>query len=373
MKILGIDTILHDACIAIMDDSRVLSNEKSHTSMLLANQSLLTLTAIHVREIGATLRDALKKANIPMRDISLIAANNSGSLLSNVLIGLIVANTLSAAVDVPIIDVSHQEGHIFSNWIERNPADFSFPILVFSASGGHSLTALLHKDDFKFNVISESRGIKRGTKKIIEFAGVGFLFSKIALWLKLDKYRDDIGSDGNFIARLAKKGDAKRFIFAPKKEKECFCLESNFNGLMTYIYRLIRKEKIWHRVLSDKFIFDVAAGFENSLAEIITDCLCDLGRRYKAKEIHLVGGISANEVITSRLIMKTSMAGITGRYPKAKSYCTDNAAMIASAGYHKFIKDTKRYAKNRYLDIKSDLVLERMAIEQFTKAGKRLG
>jgi N6-L-threonylcarbamoyladenine synthase len=373
MKILGIDTILHDACIAVMDDNWVLSNEKSHTSMSLANQSLLTLTAIHVKEIGATLREALKKANISMNDISLIAANNSGSLLSNVLIGLIVANTLSATVDAPIIDVSHQEGHIFSNWIERNPADFNFPILVFSASGGHSLTTLLHKDDFKFNVISESRGIKGGIKNITEFAGVGFLFSKIVSWLRLNKYRDDICSDGDFISRLAKKGNPKRFIFTPKKEKKYFYLEPNLNGLMVYMYRLIRKEKTWHRVLSDKFSFDVAASFENALAEIITDYLCYLGREHKVKEIHLAGGISANEVIRSKFIMKTSTAGLTGRYPKMKLYCTDNAAMIANAGYYKFIQAPEGYAKNRYLDIKSDLVLERMAIEQFIKAGKRLG
>ena len=371
MKTLGVDTILHDACVAVMEDNRVLSNKRSSTSMMLANQELLTLTAAHVRELGAMLKISLKESNISISDISLIAANNAGSLLSNVMIGLLAANTLSAVGDVPIIDVSHQEGHIFSNWIERNPEEFKFPILVFSASGGHNLVALLNKGDFTPNIIFESKGIKNGSASITEFAGVGFLFSKIVLWLGLNKYRDDMCSDGSLIEQLAKRGDAKRFVFTSAKDR--FCLESNLKNMMKNIRSAIRKEKRWFRAPLDKFTFDVVASFENSLADIITDYLCYLGKKYKVKEIHLVGGISANEVIRNRLIVKTSTLGITGRYPKMKSYCTDNAAMIANAGYYKFIQAPKRYMNNRYLDIKSDLVLERVAIEQFIKSGKRLG
>ena len=94
MKVLGIDTILHDACAAVIEDGhRVLSNQVKHTVM--SSDFLLDLPILHLKELGSLIKNALKKAECQMKDISLIAVNNFGSLFSNVIIGVSTANILA--------------------------------------------------------------------------------------------------------------------------------------------------------------------------------------------------------------------------------------------------------------------------------------
>lgn len=373
MKVLGIDTIFHDICAAVMEDNKVLSNEKRSTSMSAVSQSLLDMVMLHIQEIGETLRETLQKADVRMEDISLIAVNNEGSFLSNALIGLVTANVLSSLEDIPIIDISHQEGHIFSNWIERNPAEFTFPILVFSASGGHSLIALVSRDDFRYDALVETKGIKGCSKSAAEFTGLGFLFSKVVIELGLGGAKERVYGDGNFIAQLATKGDANRFDFFLNQKKGDFMVSMDFKELLERVRRMIKKEKRWKKGLPDELVFDIAASFQEALAEGVSAKLLLMAEKYKAKEIHLTGGVSANEAIRTKLAEKAKRAGMISRFPKEKSYCTDNAAMIANVGYYKFIKNPEKYIKQRHLPIKSDLVLERLAIDQFIKQNKKLG
>ena len=367
MKVLGIDSILHNICAAVTEDNNVLSNEIRSIPMSLANQSLLSLTKFHIEEVGEVIDKALEKASVRIDDISLIAVNNLGSLLSNVLIGLAAANTLSAVKNIPIVSATHQEGHIFSNWIERNPADFSFPILVFSASGGHSLTVLISENSLEFHTISDSSGIKRSSKPLTEFVGIGFLFSQIVLILGLSEAKDERISDGEFIEQLAKTGSADEVILISRKWEDRYFLELNLNRLMKSIYGIVKREKRWGRRLSEKFIVNIVASFQKSLAEIIANYLYWLAQKHKAKEIHLAGGISANDVIRNEITARAEKKSIIARYPVKKSYCTDNAVMIAALGYYKFMREPERYTKQRHLGIVSDLVLERVAVDQFIK------
>ncbi len=373
MKVLGIDTIFHDICAAVMEDNKVLSNEKRSTPMFAVSQSLLDIVMLHIQEIGETLRETLQKADVRMEDISLIAVNNEGSFLSSALIGLVTANVLSSLEDIPIIDISHQEGHIFSNWIERNPAEFIFPILVFSASGGHSLIALVSRDDFRYDTLIETKGIiKEISKSAAEFTGLGFLFSKVVIELGLVGAKERAYGDGNFISQLAAKGHANRFDFFLNQKKDNFMTSMDFKELLEKVRRMIKKEKRWKKGLPDELVFDIAASFQEALAEGVSAKLLLMAEKYKAKEIHLTGGVSANEAIRTKLAEKAKRAGMISRFPKEKSYCTDNAAMIANVGYYKFIKDPEKYIKQRHLPIKSDLVLERLAIDQFIKQNKKL-
>ncbi len=367
MKVLGIDTILHDVCIAVLENDRVLSNEIKHKSIPLVKDSLLTLTIDHTKEIGQVLEKALKKAGVSINDISLIAVNNSGSLLSNVMIGLITANTLSQIGDIPLIGVNHQEAHVFSNWIERKQDQFNFPILVFSASGGHSLTALIAKDNFNFKILSEIKGIKQDSKTGPSFIGLGSLFSEIVCHLGLKNAKERIKGDGQFISDLAKKGNNQKFNFhfQNRVRKQ----DIGFIDLKNKVLEVIKQR---NGKLSSKFIFDLAASFENSLAEIIVDYLCFLAKKHKTKEIHLVGGVSANRVIRKKLIQKTKPLNLVGRYPKKKKYCTDNAVMTANLGYLRFKRDPEKYLKQRYLGVKSDLVLENLAVGQFLKQNRKI-
>jgi len=370
MVILGIDTILHDICVAVMEGNRVLVQIKKSKSISLARGSLLDLTSSHIKEIGGVIKRALEKAEISLDDISLICANNSGSLLSNALIGVVAANVISNVRYIPIIDVEHQEAHIFSNWIDRDEKEFKYPILVFSASGGHSLIGLIQKNNFKFKKITESRGIKDNSKTQPIFVGIGTLFSDVIYWLELGNSKKRKMGDGNFISYLAKKGDPNRFktkLIQRKKEIDLGCREIREN-----VQEIIISERKKRKALSPKFISDLAAGFEDSLAENIIDNLCRLSEKYRAEEIHLAGGVSANRTLREKLTEKVKMLNILGRYPKEKSYCVDNAVMTANLGYLKFKRNPNKYLKQRNLGIKSDLVLENVAVSQFLGQNKEL-
>jgi len=350
MKVLGIDTILHDVCVAVMEDGKILSNQIKHRIFPLAKSQLLNLTTAHIKDIGEVLEVALKDSKTSLEEISLIAVNNSGSFLSSVMIGLVTANIISKTYDIPIVDVDHQEGHIFSNWIERNPAEFRFPILVFSASGGHSLTALISKNNFKFERISEVKGIEKHSKSSPNFLGIGAFFSDLVCHLGLKDSKERVMGDGLFISKLAKKGKCDRFELA-----------------------LVKKERKEKGFLSKSFIADMAASFENAVAEVIVNYLCSMAKKFDVREIHLVGGLAANTVLRKKFKEKTKLLKIIGRYPLKKSYCTDNAVMIANLGYLKFRRSPKKYLKKRYLNVKSDLVLENLATRQFLELNRKLG
>lgn len=374
MRILGVDTIFHDVCAAIMDNSAVLSNERRTIAMPLVSQSLLHMTELHVVQIGEVICEAMKQAHTRLEDLSLISANNSGSLLSNVLIGLVSANILSCLGDIPIIGVTHQEAHIFSNWIERNSEDFTFPVLVFSASGGHSLMALISEKEFPlYDILVETSGIAGNTKSGPEFVGLGFLFSKVVIELGLSDAKERLNGDGNFISQLANKGNAKRFDFFQISQKKFRGMPVELKELLKDVCRVIKKAKRWRRSLSDEFIFDIASSFQKAVSEIISEKLLLEADKHKAKEIHLVGGVSANEAIRNMLAEKARIKGLITRFPKAKSYCTDNAAMIANVGYLKFKQSPQKYSNQRHLNIKSDLILEKIAVDQFLKQNKKLG
>jgi len=372
MKVLGIDTILHDVCLSVIEDNKILANEIKRKTIPLVKNSLLDLTIAHIEEIGELLEETFKKSGISIKDISLIAVNNSGSLLSNVLVGLITANTLSKINDIPLIDVSHQEGHIFSNWIERDPTEFNFPIIVFSASGGHSLIALITKGDFKFKTIQEVKGIKEKTWPGPSFVGLGALFSDIICHLGLKKSKDRVKGDGYLLSKLARKGNPNQFNFFSEKEKDVYQIDLNYIEARKKVLQLIEQERKSRKNFSPKFIFDLAASFENSLADMVINNLSYLAREYKAKEMHLVGGISANRIFRKKLREKTKSLSVLGRYPRKKVYCLDNAVMIANLGYYKFKQNPEKYLHQRSLNIKSDLILENLAVNQFLNQGRKL-
>ncbi|GAF69429.1 unnamed protein product, partial [marine sediment metagenome] len=139
MMTLGIDTILNTISVSIIKDNKVLVNKVIHRRVGEYKNSLLKLSVTHAQEIGKIISSALKEARLSIKDIILFAVNNEGSLFSNVIIGAVAANILSQIYNKPVIAVKHDEAHIFSNWIERNKTNFNFPIVVFSASGAHTL------------------------------------------------------------------------------------------------------------------------------------------------------------------------------------------------------------------------------------------
>jgi len=366
MKILGIDTILHDACVAVVEDGhKVLSNEIKHTVM--SSDFLLNLSILHLEELSPLIKSALKKAECRMEDISLIAVNNFGSLFSNVIIGVSASNILACLYDIPLVDVHHQEGHFFSNWIERSQKEFQFPIIVLSSSGGHSSIILILNNHLKFKELLRIEGMEEKRKNKPNFRGIGALYGFVANSLGLGGPIDS----GVLVSKTAKKGNSNRFDFSNCRH---FSKIPNldFTRFEKNIAEVIAKEKRKSKVLSSRFISDLAASFEKAISQMIIDDLINLAKKCRAKEIHLVGGISANSNLRNKLYQIAKLNGFITRWPKKKEYSTDNAAMIASLGYWKYQLNPKKYFNQRSVSIKSNLKLESIAVNQFLEKNKEL-
>jgi len=366
MKVLGIDTILHDACAAVIENGhKVLSNEVKHTIM--SSDCLLDMPILHLKELGLLIKNALKKANCQMKGISLIAVNNFGSLFSNVAIGVSAANVLSRLYDIPLVDVHHQEGHFFSNWLERDQKEFQFPIIVLSSSGGHSSIVLILNHHLKFKEIWRIEGMKEKKKNKPNFRGIGALYGFVANNLGLGGPIDS----GSLISKTAKKGNPDCFNFSNCRQSSKIP-NLDFTKLEKSIAKVITKEKRKSKVLSSRFIADLAASFEKTISQIIIDNLVNLAKKYKVKEIHLVGGISANNNLRNKLCQQAKLDGFITRWPKKKEYSTDNAAMIANLGYWKYQLNPKNYLNQRSVSIRSNLKLENIAVSQFLEKNKEL-
>lgn len=360
MRVLGIDTILHDACAAVVEDGRfVLSNVGEHTVM--ESDKLYRLIDLHLNQIGPVVKNALQKAGCRPEDISLIAVNNFGSLFSNVLIGVVVAQALARIFNKPLITVHHQEAHLFSCWLERDPKDFRFPIVVFSSSGGHSAICLIKNNKLEFKTLLEIKGMEERKKGLPYFRGLGAVYGLVANALGL---AGSISS-APLLSRAARTGDSSRFNLIFRRPAKNNILDFSFIEKEARLF--LKEQKKGKGKLSRKFIADFAAGFENAVSEIVLNDLVKIAKKNKAKEIHLVGGISANRIFRRKLPVFASKIGAVGRFPVKPEYSTDNAAMIASLGYYKYKLLFSREEKqllNRGVKIDSNLKLEEMAINQ---------
>jgi len=362
MKILGIDTILHDACAAVVENgNKVLANVRKHT--LMASDNLINLTLLHSKQLPLIINSALKEAGVDFKKISLIAVNNFGSFFSNVMVGINAGNLLSQIYDIPIVGIHHQEAHFFSNWLERDFKEFSFPILVLSSSGGHSSLVLIEDKNFNFLEISRIEGMEEKSKTKPNFRGIGAVYAFLINNLKLGGRIES----GLLVSKFARGGNPSRFDFSRPDSAKIFDL--NFRWLERKIMKAIFGERRKNGGLSKRFISDICASFENSITSIIVNDLLKLVQKFRAKEIHLVGGISANDFLRNKLVKEAKTQKILARCPRKKEYCTDNAAMIASLGYYKFKQSPKNYLKQRNVEIESNLKLEKMAIEQKIKRG----
>ncbi len=165
MKILGIDTTFFSTCAAVVENGkRVLSSVVFKYKNLFPDK-LFNLYPFHLEKIGLALKIALKKADVKPEELSLITVSNSGNFFFALTVGVVGANIVSKIYNIPVIGIDHREAHFFSNWLERDPKEFHYPILVLSASGAHSSTVLI-ESLFKLKKIKQLRAKVQKIKNI---------------------------------------------------------------------------------------------------------------------------------------------------------------------------------------------------------------
>lgn len=308
MRILGIETSCDETAAAIVDDGRtVRSNVISTSRDAFARTGGVIPEEAARRQlecIQPVIVTALKEAGCVPADLDAVAVTHAPGLLGSLLVGTIAARTFAWVHNLPLVGVHHTLGHLSSPWLglEEEPA---FPILTLSVSGGHTDLWLR---------ASHTHGTRIGRTRD---DAAGEAFDKGASLLGLPY------PGGPAIALAAADGDDRAFTF-PLPLAGDDSLDWSFSGLKTSLRYLLRDDPS-----AAARVPDVAASFERAICRHLVDRLkCALDRHPEIREVHLVGGVSAN----TRLRSMIQELGMETRWPTKPEYCTDNGAMIAAAG-----------------------------------------
>lgn len=363
MKILGIETSCDETAAAVVRDGwKVFSNVvASQISIHRKTGGVVPEVAAreHVGKIIPTISAALEIAKIPFKKIDAIAVAAGPGLNSSLLAGVITANTLAAFANKKIIPVNHIFGHIRSNWLERDPAKFKFPIVVLTASGGHNELVLLRNSESKPRLLGETLD-----------DAAGEAFDKVARLLNLN-YPG--GPEIEKISRASKNPEASpRAWLLPRDISKNFDsaevgkrlrsgklrlpnFDFSFSGLKSELRRKVESQKLKVKSLNKNFVANLAAGFQESVVDVLATKTLLAAQKFRAQEIHLAGGVSANFALRERFQKYSDELKIKFRHPARFEFCTDNATMIAAAGEWIFQRSPQKFEKMRFVKVDPNL------------------
>lgn len=258
----------------------------------------------HIEAISGVTKQALEEAKITFEDIDIIACTCGPGLVGALLVGVSYAKALSYALNKPLIGTNHIEGHIAANYITHK--NLTPPFLCLIVSGGH--THLVHIKNYnEFEILGKTRD-----------DAIGEAFDKVARVIGLGY------PGGPKVDKLAKEGVAN--IELPKPHMEG--LDFSFSGIKTAIINLHHKNPDINKA-------NLCASFEKDVTEILLENTIEAAKKLNINKIALAGGVSANSYIRQEFL-KLQAKGYEIYYPEM-ILCTDNAAMIASAGYYNFM------------------------------------
>ena len=259
----------------------------------------------HVEAISVVTKKALEEAKISFEQVDAIACTYGPGLVGALLVGVSYAKALSYSINRPLVGVNHLKGHIAANYITY--PELEPPFLCMMMSGGNTQIVLVN-DYTEFKVLGKTRD-----------DAIGEAFDKVARVIGLGY------PGGPKIDKLAKEGTAN--IKLPKTHLDN--LDFSFSGIKTAVINLHHKEPDINKA-------DLALSFEKDVAEILIENVRKAVKQTQIKKVVLAGGVSANSYIRSAFDEFSQKEKIKIYYPELK-LCTDNAAMIASAGYYEFI------------------------------------
>jgi len=309
MLILGIDTSCDDTSAAVVENGRrILSNVVSSQDEIHRRYGGIVpelASRRHVELIWPVVSEAMQKADAQFQDISAIAVTSGPGLIGSLLIGVCFAKSLSLVHAVPLVAVNHLEGHIHAIFLEACPA---FPFIALIVSGGH--TSIYRIDNFGlYREIGRTRDDAAGEAydKVAKLLGFGY-------------------PGGPMIDKISLRGDAHAIMFPRANLKGS--ADFSFSGLKTSVLNYIRKNPESKKE-------DIAASFQDAVIEVLIERISEVVKAEKINRVVLSGGVSANCVLRDR-ITRTAFEERFELFLPSLSLCTDNAAMIAAAGYHHF-------------------------------------
>jgi N6-L-threonylcarbamoyladenine synthase len=323
--ILGIDTSCDDTSAAVIENgTTILSNSISNQSDIHKKYGGIVpelASRRHIEMIWPVVDEALKAAGLSCKDLACIAVCHGPGLIGSLLVGCSFAKALCYAKKIPLVAVNHLEGHIFSPFLEMTKPDYPFIALI--VSGGH--TCLCRVDDFgKYIELGRTRDDAAGEAydKVSKLLGLGY-------------------PGGPLIDNLARDGNPEAINFPRAYLPES--LDFSFSGLKTAVLHYVKSEMSPSNHPSplrgegevSKLINDIAASFQAAVVDVLVRKTEWAIKKERIKRITLSGGVAANSALRQR-ILKMAEEREVEVYMPSVSLCTDNAAMIAAAGYHHY-------------------------------------
>ncbi len=317
MLILGIESSCDETAAALVEDGHIVrsnvvaSQVKTHRSFGGVVPELASRE--HLRNIGYVIRQAFNEAGKAYPDIDGIAVTQGPGLIGSLLVGVSFAKAMAFSLRKPLVPVNHVEGHIFSAFIE-NPG-IEYPLLALIVSGGH--TSLIYSpNQGQYQSIGRTRDDAAGEAldKLAKFLGLGY-------------------PGGPLIDRLAKDGDARRFLFSIPKISDG-SLDFSFSGFKTAALRHIQQSRIKPRRPGGKIskaILDLVTSYQQAIVDTLLLQTKKAESRLHPRSILLVGGVACNS-----LLRKTFKESFDRVYYPSPILTTDNGAMIAAAATPKF-------------------------------------
>ena len=315
-RILAIETSCDETACAVLENGRELlaSTVASQMEIHARYGGVFPEVASrqHVLSITPVIEDTLAKAHMSLGDVDAIAVTRGPGLAGSLVVGVNAAKGLALGTGRPLVGVNHLEGHLYSAWVYKSgdaaPEEPKFPLMALLVSGGHT----------ELNLMSGHLEYKRLGATQDDAAGEAF--DKVARTLGLSY------PGGPAIQKAAESGDPNRFNFPRAWLDEPW--NFSFSGLKTAVLREVRDlEK-----RGTLPVADLAASFQAAVVEVLFEKTMQAAREFKAKEILVAGGVSANKALRETFLAQDEFKV----HIPPLLLCTDNAAMIAAAGYYRF-------------------------------------
>ena len=306
---LGIESSCDETAASIVKNGRIILSNIVDTQIPIHEKYGGVVPEIasrnHIEAISRVVEKALEEAKLDFNDIDAITPTYGPGLVGALLVGLSYAKALSFAINKPLVGVNHIQGHIAANYITHQ--ELKPPFLCMMMSGGNTQIVYV-KDYTKFEVLGKTRddAIGEAFDKVARVVGLGY-------------------PGGPKVDKLAQNGTPN--IELPKTHFDN--LDFSFSGIKTAVINLHHKNPDVNKA-------DLCASFEKTVTEILLENAEKALEQTGLKTIALAGGVSANSYIRNEFL-KLEKQGIKVYMPDLK-LCTDNAAMIASAGYYNFIE-----------------------------------
>ena len=315
--ILGIESSCDETAAAVVQGGRkVLSNVISSQIALHTQYGGVVpelASRKHIENINPVIRQALREADVELKDLDAIGVTYGPGLVGALLVGVAEAKAVAYAAGLPLIGVNHMEGHVCANLLEH--PDLEPPFLCLIVSGGHTHLAMM-KDYGKFEVIGRTRDDAAGEAldKVARAVGLGY-------------------PGGPKIERAAREGNAARYSF-PRGKVDDAPYDFSFSGMKSAVLNEINRAHMCGKEVSQA---DVAASFQQAVIDVLVSHAMTAVKDFRQDRLVLAGGVAANQALRKALEEACEKNGVK-LYSPSPIYCTDNAAMIGAAAWYHYEK-----------------------------------